>query len=76
MISFCKWCTEKYYGKKSPRGELAMDMKHDDEFPFEAHDRKEILNYLHRKHACRWCIAIFESAYRSYKKEILVKKIP
>ena len=48
-MNFYEWMIGKYYGKDTPRGDLAGDMKHEEEgFPKDG-DRQRILDYLDRK---------------------------
>ena len=44
-MNFYEWMIGKYYGKDTPRGDLAGDMKHEEEgFPKDG-DRQRILDY-------------------------------
>ena len=60
-MNFYEWMIGKYYGKDTPRGDLAGDMKHEEAgFPKDG-DRQRILDYLDGMFACdEWKIAFVE----------------
>ena len=59
-MNFYEWMIGKYYGKDTPRGDLAGDMKHEEAgFPKDG-DRQRILDYLDGMFACDECIALFK----------------
>jgi len=70
MISFYKWCVDKYYGEDSPLGDLASDIKNDKGFPRESKNKREIIQYLECKNACSGCIESFDYAFKQYYKEV------
>ncbi|MPN25917.1 hypothetical protein SDC9_173338 [bioreactor metagenome] len=71
MISFYRWCVNKYHGGDSPLGDLASDMKGDKNFPKKSKDRNELLSYLRFKNACDGCLKSFNYAFRIYSSEVL-----
>lgn len=65
--NFYEWVLKKYYGKNTPRGDFALDMRCDREFP-RVDDRKAIIIHLERLNACPEAIAVFKNVWRSYQK--------
>ena len=69
-MNFYDWMIGKYYGKDTPRGDLAGDMKHEEDgFPKDG-DRQRILDYPDGMFACDECIALFKRCWRDYEKAV------
>ena len=71
-MTFYDFVIEKYYGKDSPRGDLAYDMERDKKtFPvvYDASERSKriIKNYLIRRNACEECLDTFNACWTSYR---------
>ena len=70
-MGFYTWMITKYEKKNSPRGDLARDMRRDEDIQKlcqEHSDRDTILWYLHLHGACAGCVKVFERCFRDYRK--------
>jgi len=71
-MTFKKWIM-KYVDECSPLGDLARDIKHDENFP-RAACYKTLHKYLMNQGAINDCLSAFEKAYALYKDEINPKR--
>jgi len=71
-MNFYNYMMKNHLNEKSPRGDLARDMKEDRDFPknktgkFKGWKRL-IKNYLESQSACYHCMMTFENAWREYE---------
>jgi uncharacterized protein YozE (UPF0346 family) len=68
-MSFYEWMLSRYYGKDTPRGDLAYDMKRSGDFP-KTSNREALLNYLDAKFACDQAVAVFKRCFRDYTRAV------
>ena len=73
MRSF-KTFIKRYRGQDDPIGDLADDIKEDDNFPTTASYTK-IRDYLEGKNACQECIDAFNGIYTVYWLESLKEEM-
>ena len=71
MSTFYDFMMDRYLGRKNRFGDLASDMEMDDTFPKETRDKETIRHYLICCGACFDCLRTFESAWRSYRRNIV-----
>lgn len=64
---FKEWIMQ-FEKDNSPIGDLAKDIKQDEQFPYTK-DYKSILNYLESQNACDGAIKAFKHAFRIYSKD-------
>lgn len=66
-MSFYQWMITRYLGEDTPYGDLAHDMQHDGQMA--GLDTLEgILRHLHRRNACKECVAVLKRCWRDYQK--------
>lgn len=70
-MNYINWMKKNYIDSDCPKGDLARDIKRDENFPknrtgkFDGW-RRLILSYLYRQEACDGCLAAFEESWKEY----------
>ena len=75
---FYGWCVQRYRRKDTPLGDLARDMEMDPQFPKNATNKEEILDYLKGRYACAGAVKALVRAWGIYEgvlsKQALLKQ--
>lgn len=67
VISFYRFMIDNYIKDDSPIGDLACEMKADEDFPKRSISYTTIYYYLIRKNASHECRDAFDEAWKEYK---------
>lgn len=67
-MSFYRWILKKHINTMAPVGDLARDMKEDNEFPRNG-GKKVIKKYLEDCRACSGYMDAFDEAWAEYARE-------
>jgi uncharacterized protein YozE (UPF0346 family) len=76
IISFYTYMTKKYFKERSPKGDLARDMKYDTkDFPRNNSRNlkkgyEKIRDYLEMNNACEACMNVFEDSWEEYANNV------
>ena len=65
--TFGRWILDRYLGKNNPAGDLAGDIKDDDQFPNSA-DFTVVASYLMSQAPCQDCWEVFLATWKKYTR--------
>lgn len=72
-MSFYQWMITRYLGEDTPCGDLAYDMQRDGQMA--GLDTLEgILQYIHRRNACKECITVLKRCWWDYRNASNITK--